>query len=186
VLKSVSAALNRRLRESDAVARLGGDEFAVLLPHADAAQAQQVAADLVRELEGTHTVVGSETVAVTASVGVVSLAETAASDNAVALADAAMYRAKRSGGNRWMPAAPGDSPRRDALDSARARTSIPAWVGRAVSSRRTQVTVACAAALIVATRYGVPSPGELASAPQSLVSALGRALASLLRPGQAT
>ena len=40
----VGALLQDRLRASDTLARLGGDEFAVLLPHADANEAEHVAA----------------------------------------------------------------------------------------------------------------------------------------------
>ena len=43
------AACASQLRETDVLARLGGDEFAVLLPHADAEQAQAGGAEAARD-----------------------------------------------------------------------------------------------------------------------------------------
>ena len=43
LLKGVAGALRHRVRQTDVLARMGGDEFAVLLPQADAEQAQIVA-----------------------------------------------------------------------------------------------------------------------------------------------
>jgi diguanylate cyclase (GGDEF)-like protein/PAS domain S-box-containing protein len=165
VLKRVAAVLRGRVRVTDVLARLGGDEFAIILPQADLAQAEVVAADVVHMLKETHTVIGKTKVTVTASVGVVAFADTAGDDNPVASADAAMYRAKRAGGNRWM-----------AGISTNEQTCIPFWVGRVLSGRGAQATIGCAAALFLAARYGHPSGGSLATAHRSLAAALARVL----------
>ena len=91
----------------------------------------------------------------TVSVGVVALA---GEDNPVASADAAMYRAKRAGGNRWM-AKPSVRESRGSLSAQRRRRSgvIPSWTARVLSSRGAQATVGCAAALVLAVRYSHPA-----------------------------
>ena len=43
VIEEIAGVLGGRTRETDVLARLGGDEFAIVLPHCDAAEAQQVA-----------------------------------------------------------------------------------------------------------------------------------------------
>ena len=98
LIASTGRILRDGVRTSDTVARLGGDEFAVLLPEADEASAETVAAHLVQQvrehcsaLEGAHR-------RVTASIGVVSFdAATAHEGDVLALADMLMYDAKDAG-----------------------------------------------------------------------------------------
>jgi diguanylate cyclase (GGDEF)-like protein len=77
------------------VARLGGDEFAILLPEATAADAERVAADIVRALEEPMTLDG-HLVDVRTSIGIAAYPEHG-QESATLLrrADIAMYAAKR-------------------------------------------------------------------------------------------
>jgi diguanylate cyclase (GGDEF)-like protein/PAS domain S-box-containing protein len=105
VLRQIASRLRLALRPSDSLARLGGDEFVVVCSDlrsiAEAATiAQRVMAGVDAPVE---TSVGP--VQMTVSIGIAGVAgEDAAGAEAGALlrnADAAMYRAKNRGGNRW-------------------------------------------------------------------------------------
>jgi diguanylate cyclase (GGDEF)-like protein len=90
-------------RPTDLVARIGGEEFAILLPHADADEAQAVADRCLRALDAAALAHGDSPVSevVTLSIGVADMAS--APDAAAALvaaADAALYRAKQGGRHR--------------------------------------------------------------------------------------
>lgn len=102
LLVAIAAMLRNRLRASDSIARLGGDEFAILLPEADAEIAEQVAHEIVDEIQASPLAdARSAELRVTASIGVTTFSQTASSRRAVLVdADLAMYHAKESGRNR--------------------------------------------------------------------------------------
>ncbi len=100
VLRTVAHLLKDHLREVDLVARYGGEEFLLLLPETSLQGAVAVCGDLCRKVE-THP---WDTVApglvVTLSVGLADDVSVANHEKLVALADAKLYEAKRSGKNQ--------------------------------------------------------------------------------------
>jgi diguanylate cyclase (GGDEF)-like protein len=108
VLREVGAILRGRVRETDSPARVGGDEFAVLLPGAGGPAAMLVAKDLRAAIARSPTI--SE-VGASVSVGV-STCERGNCDYSELwqAADAAMYEAKRDGGDAVRFLAPGEKP----------------------------------------------------------------------------
>jgi len=101
VLRRVSHCLSRTfLRKHDFVSRYGGEEFAAVLIDTTLAQAEMLSrrlVDNVRALEIRH---GEHEIRATISLGVAALGPGENSASWLARADAALYRAKRSGRNR--------------------------------------------------------------------------------------
>lgn len=99
VLRRTAEVLREIVRDKDVVGRLGGDEFAVCLA-APVGQVQNAAASIAeRVVEG----IGAIGFGIGCSIGVsVCLACTPSLSRALALADQAMYEAKRLGKNRFV------------------------------------------------------------------------------------
>jgi two-component system, cell cycle response regulator len=98
ILKAIGEILRSQIRETDLAARYGGDEFVVLLPHTTSPEACAFAERVlscIRRLQ-------PEGVDVSLSLGVAALEGSGGQsiDLVFAQADAAAYRAKRSGGSR--------------------------------------------------------------------------------------
>lgn len=105
VLRHVALVASATVRSTDLVGRLGGEEFVVLLPATSREAARQLAEKLRSRLQSSPTVWESNTIAVTASIG---LAGTLASekrsfDALYNEADKALYIAKLRGRNRVEP-----------------------------------------------------------------------------------
>jgi len=103
VLAQVAGVLRDLSRDLDAPARYGGEEFAVILPQTDDEGAALLAERMREAVEALQIprVGGGASLGVTASFGVASVPDTAADRSTLmAAADAALYRAKRSGKNR--------------------------------------------------------------------------------------
>lgn len=107
-LKAVGAALKTVMgRASDVIARYGGEEFVLLLPETDQNGAINLAErikQVVEELDIPHAT--SETANhLTISLGVATISpviELTTSEQVLAMADIALYRAKQSGRNRYV------------------------------------------------------------------------------------
>lgn len=109
VLVEVAKRLNDAVRADDLVVRWGGEEFLILAPRAANEQAEQMAARVLRILGQTPIVVGAATQAhslrVTASIGygrfpLPPYGTEVPWEQAVNLADMALYTAKNQGRNR--------------------------------------------------------------------------------------
>ncbi len=102
-LKEVSQIIKSTIRAYDVPARYGGEEFAVVLPHADADQALQVA-ERMRRAVMDHSFPGRnarEQLRVTVSVGVASYPSNAKTKaELIERADQALYLAKSEGRNK--------------------------------------------------------------------------------------
>jgi len=99
VLKHVAQALSNRFHGRDLVARLGGEEFCVLAPGVSSQTALAVFDDLRNSIERSKVKLGSTSVGVTVSIGLCDR-PMASLDAMLAAADAALYKAKRTGRNR--------------------------------------------------------------------------------------
>lgn len=98
-LRRVAAALRRALRAEDVLGRYGGDEFLVLLPETGTAATENLCHRLLAEIAQSSATSGDE-MALTASLGIATMpADGETPDALLAAADAAMYAAKRRGGD---------------------------------------------------------------------------------------
>ncbi len=130
LLKLVAAALQQRVRGTDAVARLGGDEFAVLLGNVSPDQAAEVAEQLHALVAGATLDLAGRHVSVTASVGVVFLDQRIAGEqDAMIQADIAMYDVKVA---RVGPAGAGSARIEQVHDHPDQRPRSAGSIGRSV------------------------------------------------------
>ena len=124
LLIGLAALLCSRLRDSDLLARLGGDEFAIVLPHTGSAQAQALAGQLLDAIRSHSFPIGSDPVAVTASIGIALFPEHGNTiEELLARADSAMYEAKGAGRNCLCVYAPDGGPSRATEGEFRQRES---------------------------------------------------------------
>ncbi|MFF2886596.1 diguanylate cyclase [Paenibacillus sp. NPDC057967] len=111
VLCSTVDAVRSALRLTDVLARFGGEEFTVYLPHTNREQADVIAEQVKSAVEKNlvSTGIGDASVAVTISMGVISMEQFDSSDldnpkaflrELMSQADAALYEAKYNGRNR--------------------------------------------------------------------------------------
>lgn len=105
LLAAVAGQVAATLRASDIKCRWGGDEFLVILPDTPRVGAEHAGASLTREVSTVVIPTRSGAVSPTISVGV-AVAENGECDPLalVARADAALYKAKRTGRNRFVMA----------------------------------------------------------------------------------
>jgi diguanylate cyclase (GGDEF)-like protein len=99
VLRAFADVLRETLRDSDVAGRWGGEEFLLLLPGAGEDGAAQLA-ERVRAGLAERPIPGARGLRVTASFGVAEYIPESSSEQLVAAADGALYRAKRAGKDR--------------------------------------------------------------------------------------
>ncbi len=98
VLKAVAKALAKVMRPHDVVVRNGGDEFVILTAEISWENINQVADRIRQAVAKVSTRKCSG--AITASIGLHPVNVNQPADDALKEADAAMYKAKRAGGNK--------------------------------------------------------------------------------------
>lgn len=104
VLRDTGAAIMGTLRQSDVACRYGGEEIIVLLPDIGLGAASTKAEALRQRIEAISERHGTR---VTASLGVASVPDNGGSATSlIALADEALYRAKKAGRNQVVSAPP--------------------------------------------------------------------------------
>jgi two-component system, cell cycle response regulator len=99
-LQKVARVLAAETRESDITARYGGEEFVIIMPNQDALEAVHLAERCRKGIESIDHRVKGKPVSVTASFGVSDSDDMVSAESVLHAADAALYRAKRSGRNR--------------------------------------------------------------------------------------
>ena len=100
VIKRAAQLLSHSLRSDSVVTRYGGEEFAVLLPVSSLEEARAVAERLRKAFEADVVEFEDAQIGVTVSMGLAMMAPEETLDEALARADAALYRAKNGGRNR--------------------------------------------------------------------------------------
>jgi len=111
-LRNVAERLRHRLRAADVIARFGGEEFIVALRAAAPDYALLVAERLRAGMAAEPISIGAQMLPITISVGLAMAPAGGSAEQAIAAADAALYRAKGGGRNRVELARPEDFARR--------------------------------------------------------------------------
>jgi diguanylate cyclase (GGDEF)-like protein/PAS domain S-box-containing protein len=106
MLRRVSMRMSMALREYDLIARTGGDEFVILLPEIDDLDAARAVAEKLIAAAGEDIETGDRLSHMGASVGIAVFPTDGQDfDSLLRRADAAMYRSKQAGKNRYTFAA---------------------------------------------------------------------------------
>ena len=92
--------IRESIRPQDTVARYGGEEFVILLPDTELAEAQLALVRVQRELTRRFFLHDNQRILITFSAGVTQIPRGESGKDAIARADALMYKAKRSGKNK--------------------------------------------------------------------------------------
>ena len=102
VIARLGATLRDLVRTGDVVARLGGDEFAILLRRVNVTDAKRIAAKIRDQAREDVAESIDRRVPTSLSVGIAMIDgdEPVSGDELLGRADAAMYEAKRAGGDR--------------------------------------------------------------------------------------
>lgn len=100
-LKRIVRQVSEEIRKQDSFGRYGGEEFILLLPDTTEDIALVLADRIRRSVEGIELTIGDEKVDLTISLGLVTVTQFKNSyEDALKLADSALYQAKNQGRNR--------------------------------------------------------------------------------------
>jgi len=99
VLKEVAQRLQRHSREVDTIAHLGGDEFIIVLQSARSVQDAEGRAQQILETLSEPILYGEKGLHVSVSIGIAEDGDCDSIEDLLGHADAAMYKAKKSGKN---------------------------------------------------------------------------------------
>jgi diguanylate cyclase (GGDEF)-like protein len=106
-LRAIIEPIHAELRQSDVIGRYGGEEFVVILSSADAAAAHPIAQRILERVASVRVEGFGEPIGLTCSIGVATSDTLGVwGEHLVALADAAVYAAKRLGRNQVQMATP--------------------------------------------------------------------------------
>ncbi len=108
VLKRVAQLMEGQIRREELLARYGGEEFVIVLPETDGAGAAMFCERMRSLVESHQYEFDGHAIPVTVSIGVAALRDGLDVTRLLALADAALYRAKHDGRNRVALAAQSD------------------------------------------------------------------------------
>lgn len=102
VLRETSSRLKQAIRNSDTVGRIGGDEFVVLLEKVSGEDDISMIADILIEKLHDELILNGEKCNISGSIGIASYPEDGrTTDELLAAADKAMYKAKNSGRDNY-------------------------------------------------------------------------------------
>lgn len=99
VLQAVAARIESAVREKDVIGRYGGEEFIVVLTNKNLDQAAQIAERIRTQIADTPIKTHNMAIQMTISLGVAEACGNDTLEKLIARADAALYRAKKSGRN---------------------------------------------------------------------------------------
>lgn len=108
VIASIAMLLRQRLRQSDVIGRYGGEEFVAVLPECDTESARQLMNDIRERIATVRFRHRGKVFSCTISIGIACSTHHPGFNTAelLAVADQALYAAKRSGRNRVNTSAP--------------------------------------------------------------------------------
>ncbi len=102
VLRAAAGTFQMSLREAEFICRWGGDEFCALLPHASSGQAQVAAERILHAFRKLDLPLGRKAVRISVTIGIATdHGDSCDLASLMKLADAALYRAKEAGRNRF-------------------------------------------------------------------------------------
>mgnify|MGYP000120534257 CR=1 FL=1 len=106
-LVSFAECLQSKMPDENSVIRLGGEEFLLLLPDSSAETAMTMAENIRQAVCDIEIDTGMQTVAITASFGVMAIDPNRSVDDNISFADKALYKAKAMGKNQVVAFHPG-------------------------------------------------------------------------------
>ncbi|PWB69457.1 MAG: GGDEF domain-containing protein [Anaerolineales bacterium] len=104
-LRNVAARLREQIRHPDTIGRYGGEEFLIVLPNSELKAASEQASRLCQRVRAMQVEANEHVLSVTVSIGVAQYRIGEENwDQLLNRADAALYRAKNNGRDRWVVA----------------------------------------------------------------------------------